>query len=96
MALVTNPASVNDTLDQIERTRRVFRRVLSMRRQRLELFLVTRVARESQQPYRCEHDRVLPYHSHQPARYVSAFGNLSFRRAYFYQAGHCYCPLDTP
>jgi hypothetical protein len=93
VALVTNPATESATLDQMERS--IFRRVLRLGRQLLELFLATRVAHESHQPHRCEHDRVLPYHSQQPASYFSVFGKLTFRRAYFYRAGHSHCPLDT-
>lgn len=93
VALVTSPAANSATLDQMERS--LFRRVLRLGRRLLELFLATRVAAESHQPYVCEHDRVLPYHSQQPASFFSVFGKLTFRRADFYRAGHSHCPLDA-
>ncbi len=93
VALVTSPAATSATLDQMERS--LFGRVLRLGRRLLELFLATRVAAESHQPHACEHDRVLPYHSQQPASYFSVFGKLTFQRAYFYRAGHSHCPLDA-
>ena len=93
VALVTGPVAASATLDQMERS--LFRRVLRLGRRLLELFLATRVAAESHQPHACEHNRVLPYHSQQPASYFSVFGKLTFGRAYFYRAGHSHCPLDT-
>jgi len=93
IAMVTCPEAATATLDQMERS--VFRRVLRLGRQLLQLFLATHVAAEAHTPERCEGGRVLPYHSQQPASYFSVFGKLTFRRAYFYRAGQSRCPLDA-
>lgn len=93
IALVTGPAAATATLDQMERS--VFRRVLRLGRQLLQLFLAARVEAEAHTPEPCARGRGLPYHSQQPASYFSVFGKLTFRRAYFYRAGQSRCPLDA-
>ena len=93
IALVTSPEAGTATLNQMERS--VWRRMLRLGRQLLELFIATRVAAEGHTPYTLERGRVLPYHSQQPASYFSVFGKITFRRAYFYRAGHSRCPLDA-
>ena len=93
IALVTNSEASTATLDQMERS--LFRRVLRWGLQLLQLFIATRVEAEAHAPHSCEHDRVLPYHSQQTASYFSVFGKVTFRRAYFYRAGHSHCPLDA-
>jgi hypothetical protein len=93
ITMVTHPEVATATLDQMERS--VFRRVLRLGRQLLQLFLATRVEAEAHTPQRSEAGQVLPYHSQQPASYFSVFGKLTFRRAYFYRAGQSCCPLDA-
>lgn len=93
MAMVTSPEAATAALDQMERS--VFRRVLRLGRQLLQLFIATRVEAEAHTPHSCENGRGLPYHSQQPASYFSVFGKVTFRRAYFYRAGQSSCPLDA-
>lgn len=93
IAMVTGPAAATATLDQMERN--VFRRVLCLGRQLLQLFLAARVEAEAHTPEPCAWGPDLPYHSQQPASYFSVFGKLTFRRAYFYRAGQSRCPLDA-
>ena len=93
IALVTSSEASTATLDQMERS--LFRRVLRLGLQLLQLFIATRVEAEAHTPHTCEHGRVLPYHSQQTASYFSVFGKVTFGRAYFYRAGHSHCPLDA-
>jgi hypothetical protein len=92
--LVTGPQAHHATVNQMERT--VFRRVLQLGYQLLQLFIVRRVAAEPHAPYTSPTGQTLAYHSQQDARYFSVFGKLAFRRAYFYAPGTGgVCPLDA-
>lgn len=93
VALITSSEASTATLDQMERS--IFRRVLHLGLRLLQLFIATRVEGEAHGVYRREDGRALPYHSQQPASYFSVFGKVTFRRAYFYQAGQSCCPLDA-
>lgn len=94
MDLVTGPQAHHATLNQMER--HVFRRVLRLGYQLLKLFIVRRVEAESHAPYESPTGQTLAYHSQQEASYLSVFGKLAFRRAYFYApGGGGVCPLDA-
>jgi len=93
VALITGSEASTATLDQMERS--LFRRVLHLGLQLLQLFIATRVEAEAHGEHHREDGRVLPYHSQQPANYFSVFGKVTFRRAYFYRAGQSCCPLDA-
>ena len=92
--LVSGPQAHQATLNQMER--HVFRGVLRLGYQLLQLFLARRVAAESHTSVTSPTGQRLAYHSQQDASYFSVFGKLTFRRAYFYapQAGGV-CPLDA-
>ncbi len=92
--LVTGPQAHHATLNQMERN--VFRRVLHLGYQLLQLFLARRVETESHAPVESSTGQTLAYHSQQAASYFSVFGKLAFQRAYFYAAGGGgVCPLDA-
>jgi hypothetical protein len=92
--LVIGPPAHHATLNQMERN--VFRRVLHLGYQLLQLFLARRVEAESHAPLAGPTGQTLAYHSQQEASYFSVFGKLVFGRAYFYAPGAGgVCPLDA-
>lgn len=93
VALITSTEAQTATLDQMERS--IFRRLLHLGLRLLQAFIARRVEAEAHGDHHGEAGRVLPYHSQQPASYFSVFGKVTFRRAYFYRAGHSCCPLDA-
>lgn len=93
VALITSPEASTATLDRMERS--LFRRLLRLGLQLLQLFIATRVEAEAHGVHSGADGRVLPYHSQQPASYFSVFGKVTFRRAYFYRGGQSCCPLDA-
>lgn len=91
--LVTGPEAQTATLDQMERS--LFRHLLRMGHQLLQLFLAGRVEAEAHAPQWGWQRRKLPYHSQKSVDYFSVFGKLTFARAYFYAPGQAgKCPLD--
>jgi hypothetical protein len=93
VAMITSSEASTATLDRMERS--IFRRVLHLGLQLLQLFIATRVEAEAHGVHPGVNGRALPYHSQQPASYFSVFGKVTFRRAYFYRGGQSCCPLDT-
>ena len=93
VAMITSSEASTATLDRMERS--IFRRLLRLGLQLLQLFIATRVEAEAHGVHPGADGRVLPYHSQQPASYFSVFGKVTFRRAYFYRGGHSCCPLDA-
>jgi hypothetical protein len=92
--LVTGSSAHQATLNQMER--RLFRGVLRLGYQLLQLFLAQRVAAESHAPVTSSTGHTLAYHSQQETSYFSVFGKLVFQRAYFYAANMGGgCPLDA-
>lgn len=92
--LVTGSSAHHATLNQMER--HVFRGVLRLGYQLLQLFLARRVETEPHAPVESPTGQRLAYHSQQAASYFSVFGKLAFRRAYFYAPGASgVCPLDA-
>jgi hypothetical protein len=92
--LVIGPQAHHATLNQMERN--LFRRVLHLGYQLLQLFLAQRVDAESHAPVESPTGQTLTYHSQQEASYFSVFGKLAFGRAYFYAPGvGGICPLDA-
>ena len=92
--LVTGSSAHQATLNQMER--HLFRGVLRLGYQLLQLFLAQRVAAESHVPVTRPTGQTLAYHSQQETSYFSVFGKLVFRRAYFYAAAAgSVCLLDA-
>jgi hypothetical protein len=92
--LVTGSSAQQATWNQMER--QLFRGVLRLGYQLLQLFLAHRVAAESHAPVTRPTGQALAYHSQQETSYFSVFGKLTFRRAYFYAADTGgVCPLDA-
>jgi hypothetical protein len=91
--LVTGAAAQMATIDQMERS--LFRHLLRMGRQLLQLFLVGRVQAESHAPQWGWQRQKLPYHAQKAVDYFSVFGKVTCARAYFYAPGQAgKCPLD--
>jgi hypothetical protein len=91
---VTNEAAYHATADQIERG--VFRRLLQLGQQLLQLFFILRSQQSSRAPYLRADGQRLPYHRDTKRHYMSIFGKLVIWRPYFYQPGvGSACPLDA-
>lgn len=81
---VTNEEAQTSKADEIERG--LFKQLLKMGLQLMQLFFITRAAQSSREPIEQEGGRI-SYHSEKRRQYYSVFGRVSIWRPYFYQAG---------
>lgn len=90
---VTNEQARKSKADEIERG--LFKQVLKMGLQLLQLFFIVRAEQSSREPIEQETGR-LPYHSDKRRQYYSVFGRVFVWRPYFYRAGEAsQTPLDA-
>ena len=91
---VTNAESKNRTAYEVELT--LFRSLLALGADLLQLFFVQRAAERPEEPFYGPDGTRLGYHSLRRTTYFSVFGKVSFWRHYFYEAGkEGVCPLDA-
>ena len=83
MEFVTNEQAHKSKADEIERG--LFKQLLKMGLQLMQLFFITRAAQSSREPIEQEGVRI-SYHSEKRRQYYSVFGRVSIWRGYFLSA----------
>ena len=90
---VTNEQAQKSKADEIERG--LFKQLLNLGLQLLQLFFIFRAEQSSRKPIE-QGAGSLPYHSDKRRRYYSVFGRVFVWRPYFYQPGEAsQSPLDV-
>ena len=84
MEFVTNEQAHKSKADEIERG--LFKQLLKMGLQLMQLFFITRAGQSTREPIEQEGVRI-SYHSEKRRQYYSVFGRVSIWRGYFYQPG---------
>jgi hypothetical protein len=93
LEFVTNEQAQASRADEIERG--LFKRLLNLGLQLLQLFFILRAEQSSREPI-AQGEKSLPYHSDKRRRYYSVFGRVFVWRPYFYQQGEAgQSPLDA-
>lgn len=85
LATVMNPEAETGSIDAMER--HLFKQLLQLGAQLLQLFVLVCAQRQRQEAVRTESGQRLPYHSLRRRNYISIFGKLTLIRPYYYQAG---------
>lgn len=83
LEFVTNDAAYQATADQMERG--LFRRLLNLGRQLLQLFFMLRSEHSSRETVTTAEGTRLPYHQDRKREYLSIFGKIPIWRPYFYK-----------
>ncbi len=90
---VSNEQARESNADEIERG--LFKQLLNLGLQLMQLFFILRAEQSSREPIEQETGS-LPYHSDKRRRYYSVFGRVFVWRPYFYQPGEAsQSPLDA-
>ena len=91
---VTGPQTQSASAYTVELT--LFRHLLALGAQLLQLFFVTRAAARPRQPVQSPDGTRLTYHDRRPTTYRSVFGRMVFARHAFTAPGQpVVCPLDA-
>ena len=94
LVYVTGERARTTTADEAERG--LFKMLIEMGLKLLTLFFIMRSQNAGREALKVEDGSVLYYHRDTKRRYVSIFGELSFRRPYFYRKGQDgQTPLDA-